>query len=462
MQRTKFQPELVRPIWGDKKVQEYLEMVINPAESEHTARIEKALTDAVRNIISQFEYILVVNGQLSNIQNEREIIIRLATFHTIFFVIERRSYTKSNFSETVKFAGSLVGREFAKTIINSLINNNVLIDYRGFLKLWSRFDTKAAWGRFEDPIFDKKTNTISVTIRNVISSLNESYSAPGLVDQFISGYVYGLVDEGFRALDFLFRQCKAYKLPDNPLSVKNSRIEHRGPDAYVSIDLEPPKFSDAYDQLFKFYFQGDILALRRSLEYAVKELFKLDKTVYAPIPNLLHSLYKCCSELVDFQSAREIYRQLSTYAHEGELKLEKNNLFYQVQYFLAELNYFTPSKSQIKKIKRRTDMTVPSEKEISQLESDIQNDIQTFQQEKSPREINTIEKEYLENIATKIEKIIFYYESHLLDLMEVEAKIGGEIYLDQKQKALIREYEEKLDDYKRKLNDTRMRLSRMK
>lgn len=466
MHNKLFNPLKIQPIWDGERISQYINGKFDILEKDDSSNLENAFLEAFSSIMEKFEFMLVVDGQLANLRKEREIVIKLATLHAIFFVFEKKIGSGVDFVDACKFAGSLVGREYAKTIINILIDDDVLIDYQGFLDLWCRFDTRAAWGRFTNPSFSSTGRTVSVVIQNSISALDEPPAALETINQFIAGYVYGVVDEGFRVLDFLFRQCKAFRLPNPPFSVNSVETDFKHPDMYVNLSLEEPTFRDAYDEFFKYYYsknRDDLPTLRRSIEFALKEIFDIEKSSYYSTQRLLKALIRENIDHIDFQSAQNLYQKFSDFTHRGNLdaKVSIENLFFETRYFLAELAFYRLSKNSIKRLKRSIMIEEPSPNAIQKLEQEVRKDVDNMTESELQSDDYSKEIKRYERSIQKLETIITYYENHLYDILEIEAKSGGDIYLEPRQRSLKQEYENKIKKFTEERNLVEQKIKKL-
>ncbi len=451
MNNQPFDPRFVRPLFETSDVSQYINGKLETVDQEQKIHIEESLLGAFRKAFADIEFLTVVDGKLSNIQNEREIVLKLFTIHAILRTIEKRLQPELNFNEACFFAGIVVGREFAQTIISSMLNDNILLAYQGFLDLWARLDTRAAWGKFNETKFMKGKNEVTIRVDNPVSMFEGYFSAPTSLNEFLKGYVFGMVDEGFRAISFLYDESPAFMLPHNALAIKEINVlKTTSKTIFITLTLEPPRLEKAFAQLYKYYYaknHTDILTLRRSLELAIKETVGLEESSYYSVRRIFKELSRSGIEGIDFSSAHDLYQRLSDLAHRVD-KLdaeEASDLFYQTKYFLSELSYYGVSKKKSKAIIRAGFHREPTVDEIQEMEGKISTAVSAIKEEYLKDEKNSSQIEKISKTIQDIETIITFYEDHKLDLQVKEAKVGGETFLEPKDRALLKEYTEKIE-----------------
>ncbi len=454
MSRFEFEINSLEAVVDPEMVSDYVDGKFHQLNKDEKSQIDSALRNAFESVLSQIECLLVVDGQLSNIDNAREIVFSVATFHQLCTSIKRKVQLGMQFDLAFELSGVLVGRQFARKIIKGMCNDKKILDYSGYLQLWGRFDTRAGWGRFDDLKLDPVKKCVSLKIIHPFSTL-EDYCPPNeTINHFLKGYVYGVIDEGFRMIDYLFRQTKILRLPHKACIVEKVHSDCKGGMLHVEVTLSEPQFQNAYDQLFGFVFHlapRDLMKLRRALEFSIRDIFGIEGTSYYSIQRILRALLHIDLGPIEIKAAKDLYQRLSDFAHreveispEIELEVLENTSL-----FLTELQYFGISKKIVKMIKRKTEnVQLPSQEMVADMEADILALTDIANDNTSDNGKPNKEQVYqIGSRIAKLETIITYYEDHLLDLQTQAAQCGGEMYLEPKQKGLLREYREKLDSF---------------
>ncbi|MCB9139162.1 MAG: hypothetical protein H6642_12510 [Caldilineaceae bacterium] len=461
-----FQIQEAQVLHTQSAVTDYIAEKFDLLEKEEATQLERALLEALSTMFKKFDFMLVVDGQLSNVQHEREIVLKLSTFHLVFGVLKRRLEIDSSFIEACKFAGSVIGREYARTVMQILLDDNKLLNYQGFLDFWCRLDTKAAWGIFSEPVFSAVDRTVTLNIKNPLSQLRDPVADTESVTEFLIGYVTGVIDEGFRVLDFIFRQSEIFRLPNESFVVGDVHAESRATDVYLVLKLETPNLQASTDQFFSFYYlkrYHDYTALRRAIEFAVKDIFDIEKESYTSTNRILKTLSKePRAQLINFALAHNIYQELSNHTHRGEFseRTSAESLIFDVRLFFSEICYFQLSKSVIKTVKRGIHSQELTVDEVSELEEYVQSNVVQSEAIEVTTE-TSVEIDSLRDTIGKIDVIIGHYKDNLFDLLKEEARRGGESYLDPEQRANKKDYNEKIRQYSLERDSLQARLAEM-
>jgi len=385
-------------------IPELLELAEKVEEETAKETIIKTIEQKMDEMFAKTFFLVSEKGKIK-VSDMDEIMFRVKTIQMIFDGFAS-GLSKKEYKEIAKKTGERIGRNFANEFFYLFLRrmNKIPRDYEVFAHIWAGFDTKAALGNIDIVNFNQGNKEIVIEIKD--SFLLRGSNGTHENCSFMEGYIYGILDEGFKELN---RWLKAtpYENPVESLAVADvEETERHNPLCKFLVALEIEQLSHAFDQysttkklhyMEKKYDQASVHA-RITLEYAFKEKLDVPFNSHISFHQLVKSISTQNIQGIDFRGIRKMYGKISEAMHMGSEVSKKQSYaaIAKVGETIRELIKVILSEGQMmdakKYIKKQPQTMDEYKRQYKQLEEEYSKAKTSFELETKKKEIEIAEE----------------------------------------------------------------------
>ena len=412
---------------------------VNALEEQIKKDIKEAINKAIQQKFDETYFILSDKGILRHAEM-REVLFRSETIHLIIDGFSKK-IGDEEYEKTLENIGISVGRSFADDLLKKCRKEGMIPrNYKVYTLLWAIFDTEVGWGKMRINQFSERGRRMEIAVENswlVDEETKLHHRCP-----FMAGYIFGVLDEGFKRLYRWIDETKTFRIPEERLEV--IEVNRRPVDniCLFEVKLGLEKLIKGYDAYFNAKrehrnedYQKSILFSRCAIEIGLKEKLEIPITKYIPFMKLMNAMKRLKFENIDFKEIKENYELTSNLVHRmSPVDREiSEKVIFAAQNFLSSL-----SRISIPKRKRGSIIEIIDQAPIKpkKLEKEILNlEISVKKDERGKIETKLKQLDLLENLLSLHETNLseLRIKEADYDKAEVPMKLRHNIELEEKE-----------------------------